>query len=441
MRSGKIGAVAAFEFVSTIKRKGYLFATFGMPLILLAYGGVISGIGMFINAQEESNLRVYGVIDVAGFVDLQHDERRSRIPEEVLAALQLAGGDEMLGPMVQLGTTVFRPYDDTAAAKAELLDGVLAGYFVVPDHWISSGTIEAFYADGLDLNASEAREALAELLLDRVLEKGVEPELVGRVRDPIAQTVSWTVRADGQIVERNVRGVLLNLLVPLGFTILLFIAVMMNTGYLVQGLAVEKENKVVEVVLSSANPDQVLAGKLLGLGAAGLLQILVWFSMVFAAAILFAGLLASLGAELPWAAMAAGIPFFATAYLFYGALMLATGSLGNNSKEAQQYSGIFGLFAAIPMMFLGIIIQDPHSTVAQVLTWIPFSAPVTLIMRLALDAPGVSWLEIVGVFALMCASIWAAVRLGGRLFRVGLLLSGARPKLREILRQARLSAN
>lgn len=440
MMGSKVGAVAAFEFLSTVKRKGYLFATFGMPLILLAYGGLISGIGMFINSQEENNIRVYGIIDAAGFVELEGDVERSRIPEEVLAGLRMAGREDALGPMVQLGTAIFRPYDDAERAKTELLDGVLAGYFVIPADWIRSGQIEAFYADGIDLNSSEAREALGELLLDRVLETGVEPELVDRVRDPIARTISWTVRADGEVVERSVGGVLLGLLVPVGFTILLFVAVMMNTGYLVQGLAVEKENKVVEVLLSSANPDQVLGGKLLGLGAAGLLQILVWFSMVFAAAIFFAGLLASFGAELPWAAMAAGIPFFATAYFFYGALMLATGSLGNNSKEAQQYSGIFGLFAAIPMMFLAIIIQDPHSTAAQVLSWIPFTAPVTLIMRLALDAPGVSWVEIIGGFLLMCLSIWAALRAGGRLFRVGLLLSGARPKLREILRQARLSA-
>ena len=77
---------------------------------------------------------------------------------------------------------------------------------------------------------------------------------------------------------------------------------------------------------------------------------------------------------------------------------------------------------------------------AKVLTWIPFTAPATVIFRLAFDPTGIAWWEVAGPFVVLIASTWFGIRLGARLFRVGILLTGARPKLREIIRQARLQA-
>jgi ABC-2 type transport system permease protein len=120
--------------------------------------------------------------------------------------------------------------------------------------------------------------------------------------------------------------------------------------------------------------------------------------------------------------------------------MLGTGSLGNNVRESQQFSMVWTLLTVIPLVFLQVLIVEPHATLGRVLTWIPFTAPVTVVLRTALDAKGIAWWEIAGSFVVMVISTWIAIRVGARLFRVGLLLTGARPKLREILRQARLSA-
>ena len=128
-----------------------------------------------------------------------------------------------------------------------------------------------------------------------------------------------------------------------------------------------------------------------------------------------------------------------TAYLFLGSLMLGTGSLGNNFRESQQFSMVWSLSMVVPMMFMQVLIFDPHGTLARVFTWIPFTAPITTVFRLALEPEGIAWWEVVGSWLVLVASTWLALHLGARLFRVGVLMSGARPKLREILRQARLS--
>jgi ABC-2 type transport system permease protein len=213
----------------------------------------------------------------------------------------------------------------------------------------------------------------------------------------------------------------------------------MTSGYLMQGTATEKENKVVEVLLASANPDEILAGKLLGLGAAGLLQIGVWLGMVLTTGFGIIPLLLTSGVALPWRAVALAIPFFILAFLFFGGLMLGTGSLGSNMREAQQLAMIWSLTAALPMMLMAVLMKDPHGMVARVLTLVPFTAGPVVVLRASTDADLLAWWEVAAAMLVLAASTWLALRLGARLFRVGLLNSGARPSLREIIRQARLA--
>ncbi len=127
--------------------------------------------------------------------------------------------------------------------------------------------------------------------------------------------------------------------------VLFLISVLMTSGYLMQGTATEKENKVVDVLLASANPDQILAGKLLGLGSAGLLQIAVWLSILMATGLGVVPMLISAKMDVPLMALLLAIPFFVIAFLFFGGLMLGTGSLGSNMRKAQQLAMVWSLTA------------------------------------------------------------------------------------------------
>jgi ABC-2 type transport system permease protein len=227
--------------------------------------------------------------------------------------------------------------------------------------------------------------------------------------------------------------------VPVIFMVLFLISVLMTSGYLMQGTATEKENKVVDVLLASANPDQILAGKLLGLGGAGLLQIAVWLSMLMVTGVGVVPLLLSARVDVPWKALALAAPFFLIAFLFFGGLMLGTGSLGTNMREAQQLAMVWSLTAAAPLMMMAVLIREPNGVVAKVMTWVPFTAGPVVILRASNDASQLAWWEIAGSLLVLVASTWVGLRVGARLFRIGLLSAGARPTLREIVRQARLS--
>ena len=444
IRPRKIRSVASFELSCTVRRKAYLITTFGMPLFILLYLGFVTLVGIVTEQKQAEEVRVYGVIDRPGVLSLAEDASASaiEIPDRLREALEASGQMRALEGNILgwRGNSVFRPLDDRDVAIESVGKGDLKGCFVLEEDYLQTGRVELYLPDEVDFDDDSARRALGNLLVDRLLGDHVSEEIGERVRKPVATCDEWTVTAEGGVKSRSVAGVVAKLIVPIVFALLLFLSLMMSASYLLQATATEKENKVVEVLLSSADPDEILTGKLLGLGFAGMLQVLVWFGMIVLSALVGAGALAGLGVAIPWTGIIVAVFFFPTAYLFLGSLMLGTGALGGNLKESNQLSMIWSLPAAAPMLFLGFLLTDPHGVVASVLTWIPFTAPVTVIFRSTIDPGGIAWWEMAGPFVLVALSTWVAIRIGARLFRVGLLLTGARPKLREILRQARLAA-
>jgi ABC-2 type transport system permease protein len=444
IRARKVRAVAVFELLCTLRRKAYLITTFGMPVFVLLYLGVFSVVGFLSGRKQAQEVRVFAVVDGSGVLDLAGDVpiTPGDLPEKLRRALDASGRTADLegGLLGWRGNSVFRPLGERDAAVAAVAAGDLAGCFVLEADYIETGRVELFLPDDVDLEAGQARRALAHLLVDRLLGTQVSERIGERVRQPIDTCERWTVTAEGEVQPHNVMGVVVKIVVPIVFAMLLFLSLMMSASYLLQATATEKENKVVEVLLSSAGPDEILAGKLVGLGLAGMGQVLVWFGMIVVAGLVAAGTLAGLGVEMPWPGIIAALLFFPVTYLFLGSLMLGTGALGGNLKESNQLSMVWSLPSAAPLMFLGVLIPDPHGALARVLTWIPFTAPVTVIFRSTIDFDGIAWWEIAGPLTLVTLATWVTVRIGARLFRVGLLLTGSRPKLREILRQARLSA-
>ena len=333
--------------------------------------------------------------------------------------------------------SVFRPYASADDARSATAARTLKGYFVVPQDYIEKGVIDVYTPDTFSVSGSESRNAFSSLM-----RSGWSPAVWTSRRPPASSARSrkrgdtasprTAISTDGSQAAGAVR-----FAVPLIFTVLFLMSVLMTSGYLMQGTATEKENKVVDVLLASAGPDEILAGKLLGLGGAGLLQIAVWLLIVLVGGIGIVPLLMTSQIEMPWVALALAIPLFLIAFLFFGSLMLGTGSLGWNMREAQQLAMVWSLTAALPMMMMAVLVREPHGTVARVMTWLPFSAGPLIMFRASIDLESLAWWEVAGSFTVLLLSTWLAIRIGARLFRIG-LLSSSRPNLKEIMRQARL---
>jgi ABC-2 type transport system permease protein len=309
----------------------------------------------------------------------------------------------------------------------------------VPPDYLSGGVIDLYVPDSVGIAFDDSRDAFSDLIRERLLAARVEAPARDRILHPLEDSRRFTVTRSGDLSDGSNAAGFVRLAVPLIFILLFLMSVLMTSGYLMQGTATEKENKVVEVLLASANPDEILSGKLVGLGGAGLLQIAVWMVLLLVSGLGVVPLLVAAEIKVPWLALGLSIPLFLVAFLFYGSLMLGTGSLGSNMREAQQLAMVWSLIAALPLIMLTALIRDPHGIVARVMTLVPFTSASLVIFRASTDAAALAWWEIGTGFALLVVSTWIAIRVGARLFRVG-LLSASRPKLREILRQARLSA-
>lgn len=438
IRWRKVKAVASYEFLSTVKRKGYLILTFGMPVIVGLYALLIMGVGK-LAGDKANETKVFGVVDQPQVLRLSGDQAAPlpELPPEAKAALKMSPNAQQVEQALSAGRLVFRPYTDESAARSAADKGEIKGYYLIPADYMKSGEIKTVVVEKeMSMFGSGSRGGFSELLLQRMLADRVDAQIAERVKQPIAKRTALKITASGDLVEIKQYEELAKFLVPFGFGMLMMLSILMTGTALLQATATEKENKVVDVLISSAYPDEILLGKLIGQGAAGLMQIAVWFGMIATVGVLFFASLAALGVAVPWKAVIVAPLFFICGYFFLGSLMVGVGSLGQNMREAQALTWVFNMLPVIPFMLFAAILAEPNGTLARVLTWIPFTAPLTVMLRNASSTVGVPWWELIGSLLVMIVGVWISIKIGGRMFRVGMLLSGARPKFGEIMRQA-----
>jgi ABC-2 type transport system permease protein len=422
MRVQRIAAVARFELLSVVKRWSYLIATFGLPLFLAAVSGTVLGAQTYFLSQRAAESAEFGLVDEAGVVD------RSVFDDRDGARVWTANANAV------------RLYDDPAAATMDLESGRLRALYVIDRNYLASGEVRAIQSERtplLSMRGTNVEPLLRSLLRRSLVEGRLETKVQERVLSP-AYFVRSRLGPDGVTITTvdEALDLLVRTTIPLFLGILLLTALLSASGYLVQTVSTDKESKIVEVLLSCVTPEEILAGKLFGLGAAGLAQFAVWSSMVVFVALTASAMLAAV-VSVPWGALAVAPVLFVLGYLFLGSLMLATAALGSNAAESQKLTMGWAVLAILPLMVLVILLDDPNGILGQLMTWVPFTAPLTVIIRLAVDASGIAWWEVIGSMAVLSISTWLSIRVGARLFRVGFLLTGSRPSLAELWRQAR----
>ncbi len=189
----------------------------------------------------------------------------------------------------------------------------------------------------------------------------------------------------------------------------------------------EKSSRMVEVLLSSLRPEQLMLRKVLGIGLAALTQVGVWTA---AGALTSAQGIAVAGAEInlslfgPWFWFNF-LLFFVLGYFLYASLYAGIGAMCNSVQDAQQFSGVLTMGVVVPILLMMIVIKAPDQTLATVLSLVPFFSPILMFMRISVSNPPL-W-QVVLSWVLMVATIWWANKAAGKLFRAGLLLYGASP--------------
>jgi ABC-2 type transport system permease protein len=217
---------------------------------------------------------------------------------------------------------------------------------------------------------------------------------------------------------------------PMGFVYLLWIAVFSIAQMLLTNTVEEKSNRIIEVLLSSVSAHQLMTGKILGIAATGLTMIGSW--------VIFALIgIKIVDLDLRWVSvirnplyLASFIGYFLAGYMIYAAVLVAIGSVCNSLKEAQNLMQPVILLLMVPLIAMVFVVQDPNGTVSRILTYVPIYTPFLMMNRAG--GPPPAW-EYVATTILIVATIAVSFWAAGRVFRVGVLMTGKPPKLREIV--------
>ncbi len=447
--------VFRFELRTLFRRKGYLAVTFLVPLIAVLGFTAYKG---YRDAQDEDDAPATPVTEVneggtrVGYMDQtpqglfpgpeSYEEVRC-FPSEDEIALLNNGESSQSRARASLIQRVSSPYclgghlvafeSFEAGRDALEADRIDVLYVVEPD-FVATGHVSQYMSE-LDLEAVDADQVLEDYLLRSLLRELPAAEyesLYLRLRDP-GVVIEQQLSASGEVETTNEDQ---NFILIYGFGLLMMLGIFWGGGYLMQSVVQEKESRIIEIVLSSVSPTPLLAGKILAMGLGSLLQLVTLVS-AFIYIITRAGVIsdALAGIEIEAASVALMGVFVTLGFLLFGSLMAGIGALSTTVRESQNFVAVVTLPAAIPFFFLTIFAQEPNGTIATALSIFPLTAPLSMIMRLAVtDVPAGELMLSLGLLPLTVAG---AIWLAGRLFRVNTLLMGTMPGLRDIPRLLR----
>lgn len=401
----KIFIIFKHEFIHTISRKGFIFGAIIFPLIGLA------AIGIYQLAQSVDKPSDKVEITKIGYID------------------SIGNFQEYIG---DYGLIELIPYEQTTEATEAMLDGDIEEYFIIPSEYLETGTIIRYHTQKELEISGETYRAIRSFLQENLLIGQTSQEVVERIKNPLNVQ---SIRLDETGAPATDQGGIGSFLLPMIFGFFLIVTIASSSGYLLQGLGEEKENRVMEILLSSVSTRQLLVGKVLGLGTAGLIQ------MVFL--LLSALLIVRMGSstiggffetiQIPENVILLGIVYYILGYFFFAVVMAGIGAIATTAKEGTQLSVIMILPAILPF-YVGIIFlrDHPDHVIGTILTLFPVTAPMSVFVRIGLSEIA-AW-EIAASIILLIIGIIGGLWLAAKSFRAFLLMYGKAPRIGEIFR-------
>jgi len=311
--------------------------------------------------------------------------------------------------------------------------GTLDSYIVLPRDIVQKGTATYFGKKVSNIRTLERIEnalnktVVVQRLSKQGLDYGAVTAMLKRVNIETVQVGKGGEKANG--FERMY-------ITSFVFIMLLYMTILLWGVAVQRSIIEEKNSRVVEVLLSSLRPFDLMAGKIVGVGAAGLTQYAIWgiFSIGLTSYAMSTGQFAQY-VSFGWSTIAFFILFYLLGFLFYSTLFAGIGAVCNTDQEAQQLQTPVVMCLAFTIVIPMAVMQNPDGTFATVCSMIPFFAPILMFMRINILMPPV-W-QIALSVAILIASIFVAGVISAKIFRIGILMYGKRPDVREILKWVR----
>ncbi len=406
----KIWAIAKWEYIEKVKTKTFIVSIIITPLIIIAF----SLLPTLLSDDELPRVKTIGVIDTSGtyFNLLRSELEEYRIddnqPQYIL--INLAEKNKTLEEL-------------KSNASKSVLKGKLEGFILLLIK--NDGSLNAEYRSESIGNFRDVgrfeRVINSARIQKKLQEEGIEPDLTHFIQNKI-NLEHIKVQDDSKGGKQDF---LITFLSSFVFILLLMMMVVYSGQMLVRSMLEERSNRLIEVLVSSSTPEELLAGKVIGLGSLGLTQIFIWFLI---------GLALAGGALIPAAVLKNILPmlvYFILGFIFYTTLFVGIGSVVTSEQEAQQITTYISLVLLLPVVVAMPAIQNPDFILIKIFSYIPFTIPSVMLLRL--NTSNVSGYELTLTILILLLSIIVMIKISARIFRIGILSYGIKPTLKDII--------
>ena len=407
----KILTIAKWEYIEKVKTKAFIISLVITPLIIIAF----SVLPTLLSNKEELRTKAIGVVDPSG-------EYFNKLNTE-LAQYTIDKGQPnyVMINMTTSGKTIDELKSD---ADKKVLDHKVEGYILIKYGNTDSMKIEyrsENFGSFRDLGRFE--EKINEIRIDNELsKKGIDPKIADVIQNNV-ELQQIKIEKSGKEGKQDFLVVFFSAFI---FILLLMMMVIYSGQLLVRSLIEEKSNRLIEILISSCTPEELLTGKILGLSALGLTQIVIWS---------FIGISLVGGAVIPPEAFENILPmlvYFILGFIFYTTIFVGIGSIVSTEQEAQQMTTYISLILILPIVIAVSAIQNPDTMIVKVLSYIPLTIPSIMLLRFKV-AP-VPTADVVITLAILIISILITLKIAAKIFRIGILSYGKRPSINELIR-------
>lgn len=415
------------EYLSKVRTRAFVIATMAMPLV----------IGIFLLPGRLATMKMAGtrhIVVVSADRSLAEKVRQelqspaSNGPEIKEADVEDSARDLTGKYIVEIST------DLSGAERDQLRERVsrkeIDGYLWLGPEQLASRKITYGRRETGDfIDRSAVRSATRNALVAQALAQHGIP--AADSADVLKDVQLQMVRIDsGQEKKVNTDASTAG---AFAMVLLLYTTVLFYGVAVMRAVVEEKSSRVLEVLLSSVTPKQLMAGKIIGVGAVGLTQVAIWGALagIFAGPAALAGDLLRKAQVSPLAIVGFAV-FFLLGYAFYATMYAALGAVVNTEQEGQQMQIIIMMPLVVAIGFIMVVIRDPNGPLATWVSMIPFVSPIVMYLRIVVQTPPL-W-QILLSIGILAATIYGLVVLCSRIYRVGILMYGKRPTLPEILK-------
>ncbi len=424
----KVFPVLKREYVTRVKTKGFLVSTLVLPLV---FAGIFVIPVLLVKFSSRQVQRI-AVVDLSRQI---WPQLQAAFPDTLKD-----GHREFVFVAFPASSTTLDEVEQKVTRQVE--SGEFRGLLVIPAGVLQGEKVQYFAKNVSNFRLNERLSSRITRIANRIRlqSAGLDPTQVQKLTESIGlETFKLTKKGKGERDSGATFAVTYVLVFLLYMTLLVYGSTVMRS------VLEEKTSRVVEVVLSSVSPFQLMAGKIIGVGAVGLTQLVIWGLTVLFLSIYGLGLAASMGAAsvlqrfhippLDPLVFFYFLVFFLLGYVLYSSFYAAIGAMTNSEQEAAQLQTPLILFLVLPILMIIPIVSNPNSPLAVGLSLFPLTAPVIMFMRISILMP--PFWQIVLSLILLTLTIWGAIWLTSRIYRVGILMYGKRPSLPEILKWLR----